>query len=152
MLLTIYLLSSVANVPILEPSLWLSMDFSYFSIHFDKLFSLHSGFYDFYEITPDPYLIAHKSCHFLFFGTLSLLFLWNLNNNKYRYTLSWLFTTIYGLIDELHQFATPGRTGTIQDVAVDSLSAFIWLSTFFYLTAAYKNISQKKFLLRHLNN
>ena len=141
----IYLLSSVSDIPILEPSKWLSMKFTHLTIHFDKLFEANGGFYDLYEIRLlDPYFLAHKLSHFVFFGILSLLLLWNLQKWKQRYLLSWLFTTLYGLFDELHQFGNPGRTGTIQDVGVDSLSSIIWLLSFFLLQHIYLVNFQKQ--------
>lgn len=132
-MLFIYLFSSVASIPILEPHLWLSMDFSYFHIPVEKLFSLDSGFYDYYKVHWDLHFIAHKLAHFIFFGSLALLFLWNIKHWKHACFFAWFFTTLYGVTDELHQFATPGRTGAIQDVGVDSVSAIIWLVIFYLI-------------------
>lgn len=149
--LLIYLLSSVSNIPILEPSKWLSMKFTHFTVHFDKLFDPNGGFYDLYEVRIfDPHFLAHKMSHFLFFGMLALLLLWNLQKWKHSYLFAWLFTTVYGLFDELHQFANPGRTGTIQDVGVDSLSSMIWLTSFYLLHRIYT--TQKQTVFAHGNN
>lgn len=152
-ILLIYFLSSVSNIPILEPSKWLTMEFTHFTVHIDKLFEPNGGFYDLYEIHPfDPYFLAHKMSHFLFFGILSLLLLWNLQKWKHSYLFAWVFTTLYGLFDELHQFANPGRTGTIQDVGVDSLSSMIWLVSFYVFHRMYIVHVQKQTVFAHGNN
>lgn len=135
LLTVIYLLSSSTGFLVVDPRTWAGMKTHYFSIDFSNVFNIHSGFYSLYFLNiHDADLMAHKTCHFLFFGTLSLLFLWNLKKVKHAYKFAWLLTALWGLLDEIHQFSVPGRTGTIQDVGVDSVSALIWLVSFYAIT------------------
>lgn len=134
LLVAISVLSSTPGLIVINPETWLNIKFTTLTFDLTPLFSFKSGFYDGYKIYyKDPYLIGQKSAHFIFFGTLSLLFLWNLHTSRYRFVWAWILTTTYAIFDEIHQFSVPGRTGTIQDVFVDSISAFIWLSVFYIL-------------------
>lgn len=143
MISLIYLLSSTAGLQVINPNSWFHLENTYFTIDFSHL--TKQMFYEPYKIVlNETNLILHKICHFFFFGTLSILFLWNVNKVKKPYFLAWILTTFYGLTDEIHQFSVPGRTGTFQDVLIDSISALIWLGVCFGLLQFYKIAKKRK--------
>ncbi len=80
---------------------------------------------------------ADKVAHAVIFGGLAALTAWGL----YRVLSHWplsrvlllavLFTTIYGAIDEAHQWFVPGRQSDVLDLCADLLGASVaawWLS------------------------
>jgi len=143
MMLFIYFLSSTAGLQVLYPDTWFHPENTHFTMNAKHLFQ--KEFYQLYEIDlKDANLILHKMCHFLFFGTLSLLFLWNIGKRKNAIAYAWVMATLYGLIDEIHQSGVPGRTGAFQDVVVDSVSAFFWLSMFVCLTYIFSKKKRQK--------
>lgn len=70
-----------------------------------------------------------KSAHFIMYSGLGFLILLHLvlKNQASISTciLAWLFASLYGIFDELHQTFIPGRGATMADVKLDSMSAFI---------------------------
>jgi VanZ family protein len=90
--------------------------------------------------------LSDKIAHFLVFSLLCLLFFYSLKN-QYKYVklhnfapeFALLFTTIYGITDEIHQYYTPNRSADILDVAADFLGAFVmFLIVKFYLKKTSK--------------
>lgn len=69
--------------------------------------------------------------HAAVYGILALFFLRALGNTGRRKTIvqlvgyTVLFCFLYGVSDELHQLATPGRTCDIFDLFVDTAGSFI---------------------------
>jgi len=63
----------------------------------------------------------HEIGHFLMFMSLCLAY--------YRATgdiwVSIVFTMFFGVLDEIHQIAIPGRSSSLFDVRVDTLGAFV---------------------------
>lgn len=70
-------------------------------------------------------VIFRKSVHLGAFGILAVLFYHSFENR--RFFIAWLTTTLYAVTDELHQAFLPDRTGSIIDVGIDSLGAFLAL-------------------------
>ncbi len=98
------------------------------------------------KINLYDFLIFHhylrKTGHFVGYGMLSLLLLrgWRATLGRVHILLlragllSWLGTAIVAALDEWHQSYIPSRTGTIWDVALDSVAgvavlvaAYFWL-------------------------
>ncbi len=90
------------------------------------------GNIDFYK-----FLVFHhylrKTGHVVGYGMLSLLLLrgWR---DTFDYTLllraallSWLGTACVAALDEWHQSYIPSRTGTVSDVALDSVAGVVFL-------------------------
>lgn len=78
-----------------------------------------------------PVLSWDKALHFLAYGILLLLFFYSLKNqnksvklSKYALEFSLLFTVLYGISDEIHQYFVPQRDGDIFDAIADTLGAF----------------------------
>ncbi|KAB7707389.1 VanZ family protein [Bacillus aerolatus] len=72
--------------------------------------------------------LIRKATHVMVFGFLAILFTFVFR--KKRFLFAWLLTTVYAATDEFHQSLVPGRTGSIADVLLDSISAalalFVW--------------------------
>ena len=71
--------------------------------------------------------LIKKSAHLLTFGLLALSYLWGLTGwigiKRQHLSRVLLLAALYGISDEYHQTFTPGRDGTITDVAIDMLGA-----------------------------
>lgn len=72
--------------------------------------------------------VLRKVFHFLFFGSLAVLFYISIRSRKIRY--AWLCASIGGALDEVHQIFVPGRTPSAADVLLDSLAALLFLVIF----------------------
>ena len=78
-----------------------------------------------------PVLSWDKALHFSAYAILFLLFFYSLKNqnksvklSKYALEFSFLFTVLYGISDEIHQYFVPHRDGDIFDAIADTLGAF----------------------------
>ncbi len=71
--------------------------------------------------------IIFKSLHLIEYGILYLLWARFLHLSGVRnfYLLAFILTFLYGVSDELHQTVTPTREGTLRDVLIDGLGAFV---------------------------
>jgi len=76
--------------------------------------------------------LADKYVHFIIYFGLCLLFFYSLKNQskfiklqEYPLTFSLIFTSLYGVTDELHQYFVPGRTSDVLDWIADTLGALI---------------------------
>ena len=76
--------------------------------------------------------LSDKIAHFSVFSVLCFLFFYSLKNQfkyiklqKFAPEFALLFTTLYGVTDEIHQYFTPNRSSDILDVAADFLGAFV---------------------------
>lgn len=76
-------------------------------------------------ITPNLQNLLHIP---LFFG-LALTWIYSLNNIIKNHLLvlvtASFLSTVYGLLDEIHQTQIPGRYGSISDLALDTLGAIL---------------------------
>lgn len=76
---------------------------------------------------------VHKIAHFVLFSLLYLTAVRAFKNLK----LALLFTILYAISDELHQFFTPTRNPSIRDIIIDSVSAGL---VFYYLKKYQKKL------------
>jgi len=80
-----------------------------------------------------------KFLHFLVFGILAFLMARSFKKskfkflNKYYHILAIVFTGLYGIIDEYHQYFVPGRFSTVGDWLADLLGAIVFITIFYYL-------------------
>lgn len=90
--------------------------------------------------------LSDKVAHFSVFSILCFLFFYSLKN-QYKYVklqkfapeFALLFTTVYGIFDEIHQYFTPNRSSDVFDVVADFLGAFVmFLIIKFYLKKTSK--------------
>ena len=89
--------------------------------------------------------ISDKIKHFgAFFGLSVLLSLTLLYQNKnllfknYFLAASLVISSIYGLLDEIHQSFVPGRNSEFLDWVADSLGAAVGVFVVFYLLKKFK--------------
>jgi VanZ family protein len=112
-----------------------------------KLLTHLFGHIDFYR-----FLVFHhylrKTGHVVGYGMLSLLLLrgWRATLGRVRplllraALLSWLGTAFVAALDEWHQSYIPSRTGTIWDVALDSVAGvFFLVVAYFWLRQPAEN-------------
>jgi len=72
----------------------------------------------------------HKLAHFLLFSLVFMFAHRSFGNRKQAL----IFTIIYGISDEIHQYYVPTRTPSIVDVIIDSGAGLTW----FFLIKKYK--------------
>jgi len=89
---------------------------------------------DFFVYFDLWHFLLRKIAHMFEFGVLAFLIFRLLSQTEKRHVywnLFWalIFTILYAVSDEYHQFLVPGRHGVWTDVAIDSIGAFIavWL-------------------------
>jgi VanZ family protein len=76
--------------------------------------------------------LIDKYVHFIIYFGLCLLFFYSLKNQT-KFTklhssplfFAWLFTSLYGITDELHQYFVPGRSSDILDWVADTTGALL---------------------------
>jgi VanZ family protein len=85
--------------------------------------------------------LVRKVTHVTVFGILAVLFYKSIQTFRFRFILSWLFTSFYALTDEWHQSFVPGREASYKDVLLDSFSAAVVLSFIFFMKKRKKPVS-----------
>ena len=79
-----------------------------------------------------------KFLHFFVFGLLALLMARSFKKSRlklfrnYYHVFAILFTALYGIVDEYHQYFVPGRFSTVGDWVADLLGAIIFVLVFYY--------------------
>lgn len=92
-----------------------------------------------------PY--ADKLVHFVCFGGLAFWVAFGCNlfeNQKIKILLPTIIVSIYGIIDEIHQSFTPGRSSTISDWIADTLGALFGSFVFYLVVKIINKIKDKK--------
>ncbi|MFS0613587.1 VanZ family protein [Lederbergia ruris] len=77
------------------------------------------------EVAAHVNFLFRKLVHLTAFGFLAILFYNSFEKN--RFLRAWMITTSYAATDEIHQAFIPDRTGSLWDVGLDSLGAFLAL-------------------------
>ena len=128
------LLFSVVFVLVLisfQPSLEWPFQFNTFTLPnyypntLERLFSFREDFFRLYDLTYNQELVKRKAGHFFAYGFLSILVYWNMgiSNIGKRTFFAWFMTSTFGVMDEIHQFFIMNRTGSVLDVAINSLGS-----------------------------
>lgn len=79
-----------------------------------------------------------KVLHFFVFGILAFLMARSFKRSalnlfrKYYHILAIIFTSLYGIVDEYHQYFVPGRFSTVGDWVADFIGALIFVIIFYY--------------------
>ena len=90
---------------------------------------------------------ADKLVHFVCFGGLAFWVAFGCNlseNKKIKILLPTIIVSIYGIIDEIHQSFTPGRSSTISDWIADTLGALFGSFVFYLVVKIISKIKDKK--------
>lgn len=89
---------------------------------------------------------ADKLMHFIIYAVLFVLFFYSLKNQtknvklqKYSLEFALLFTVLYGMTDEIHQYFVPNRSCEFSDWVADALGA-LTLYLMFKLIYKSKNV------------
>lgn len=78
------------------------------------------------EATTDTIdFIARKLAHAVIFSLLAYFALKVMVNWRWKYPAAWVFSTIFGMVDEWRQLHVYARTGSLRDVVIDSMAALI---------------------------
>ena len=94
--------------------------------------------------------VVRKTAHFSEYALLAMLFFGALlpslsQRSRFRhYGLSWLFTALYAMTDELHQLFVSERSGSLKDVGIDSLGAAAGLAAAFLLCLLLETAASRK--------
>lgn len=84
-------------------------------------------------LVQDIDFIIRKIAHLTLFGILGVLFYLTIQRLKYAPIISWILSTVYGLIDEIHQSFVPNRTPLLKDVFIDSLGSALMIILFIFV-------------------
>ena len=103
------------------------------------------------KIIEENHKAIRKSGHFLVYmvlGVLSVAFLSSVvdTEQKNKMLLSLAFCSFYAATDELHQFFVVGRSGMVEDVCLDFVSAFVGIALVLMAEKAYRKMKVKKTL------
>jgi VanZ family protein len=85
-----------------------------------------------FELIP----FQDKGVHFLEYGTLAVLLAHAIQGTWRGWRMLWVFgmtvlgTTLWGLIDEIHQAFVPGRVADVRDLLADALGALLGASVY----------------------
>jgi VanZ family protein len=101
---------------VLFPVLWMALIW-----YLSSLTSSEEGHLAGYPIHP----IIQNGAHAVFYGVLAALWAFALGPDEKTAQRAVLYSALYGLIDEVHQYFVPGRTCSILDLTVDLLGATI---------------------------
>lgn len=93
----------------------------------------------------DAVFWVRKTAHFTIFGTLSSTYFYGFLKNQVQNAslLAFLFTFLYAITDEIHQYFVPGRSAQYTDVLIDSLGALFFLIIIRLLLSCTKTKSQQ---------
>lgn len=90
---------------------------------------------------------ADKIVHFICFGGLAFWVAFGCNISGFRLKeiiLPSFIVSFYGIIDEIHQSFTPGRSSTVSDWIADTIGALLGSFAFFLLIKVLKNRKNSK--------
>jgi len=97
--------------------------------------------------------LIDKYVHFIIYFGLCLLFFYSLKNQT-KFTklhssplfFALLFTSLYGITDEVHQYFVPGRSSDILDWVADTIGALMCLLfiKFFYKKLPFINSNKSE--------
>jgi len=88
--------------------------------------------------------VSDKILHFIVFGLLGFFMIHSFKNSYsqviQKYAAGWaiIFTSGYGIVDELHQILVPGRSCSLGDWLADTAGALLAV-TLFLVFRNYKN-------------
>lgn len=92
-----------------------------------------------------PY--ADKIVHLICFAGLAFWVAFGCNlpgKSKKEVILPTIIVSLYGVIDEIHQSFTPGRSSTVSDWIADTIGALLGSFAFFLLVKILKNWKNRK--------
>ncbi|MGG0750490.1 VanZ family protein [Priestia megaterium] len=127
LLLSISKFSHTPHLAVTNPASWTNTSAWDYNATLWSVLRPGSEFYTSYSYGFNLEFILRKIAHLSFFGVLSLLFYWNLKEQRYRYVKAWLCLATFAFLDEVHQAFIIGRDGRIVDVMIDSLGGAILL-------------------------
>ncbi|MBQ8606491.1 MAG: VanZ family protein [Clostridia bacterium] len=88
--------------------------------------------------------LAHIT-EYAFLGACACLFAFHFKaNTVLRLCLSFMFSSLYALTDELHQYFVPGRACRFTDICIDSFGAILGIMLIFAIIYAIHKIKEKK--------
>lgn len=90
---------------------------------------------------------ADKIVHFICFGGLAFWVAFGCNltgNSKKEIILPTIIVSLYGVIDEIHQSFTPGRSSTVSDWIADTLGGLLGSYVFFLVLKILRNSKNRK--------
>lgn len=93
--------------------------------------------------------IIRKTAHFVLFlslGSVSYSLCVSYFPEKLRILtlISWAFSIVYAITDEIHQRLIPGRSGQISDVLLDSSGALVGILLLYFIIYYYRKIKISK--------
>jgi VanZ family protein len=78
-------------------------------------------------------IAIRKLAHIFAFGILAFLLWKSIQPGRWSFVIAWGLATIYAVTDEWHQSLVPNRSGSIQDVMLDSAGALLFLGIIYLL-------------------
>ena len=80
------------------------------------------------EVVESLQFVTRKSAHFIAYMILGILasgLIFQYENIKKKYQISFLICVLYAISDEIHQLFVPGRAGQVRDVLIDSAGSLL---------------------------
>lgn len=94
--------------------------------------------------------VIRKGAHMSEYALLAVLFSLHLRTYEKRsgrfWLWAWVFSTLFAVTDELHQWFVPGRDGRFQDVCIDSMGSLIGILLFVLCCRYFAKRKQKQIL------
>jgi VanZ family protein len=90
---------------------------------------------------------ADKIVHFICFGGLAFWVSFGCNlagKSKKEIILPTIIVSLYGILDEIHQSFTPGRSSTVSDWIADTLGGLLGSYVFFLVLKILRNSKNRK--------
>jgi len=103
------------------------------------------------ELPKVDFEINDKIVHFIVYAILFILFFYSLKNQtksiklqKFALEFALLFTMLYGVTDEVHQYFVPKRSCELSDWIADALGALMIFLIYkiYYSKIRFKNVAQ----------
>lgn len=89
-----------------------------------------------------------KFAHFVLYSGLGFLMVFSVillkGRSYFSYIISWLAASLYGVLDEVHQYFVPGRGPSIADVKLDAISALAGVGIAVIIIKFYRKYGPKK--------
>ena len=77
--------------------------------------------------------LLHNSAHVVVYAILGALMLLALHGLRHRALVAWGLSSLYGILDEVHQSYVPSRVASIGDVLSDAFGAILGIALALWL-------------------
>jgi len=91
--------------------------------------------------------LVRKTAHFVAYFTLGFFVAqaakYYGKNKKITFAVAWGIASLYGVLDEIHQYFVPGRVCALSDMIINAIGAFAGVGVVYILTQIIKRKKEK---------